>query len=402
VLRELSVLVVEDHDFQRDMMVAMLRKLNAKNVYTAGDGQQALDALSATPADIIISDVSMPGMDGLEFMRRLAQAGFRGSVILVSAIEAALLGASEAMTRAYGINLLGVIAKPVTRAALARLLVRHAPAAAKLNSKPVSIRTFGVDEILDGLKRNQFEPFFQPKVDMSTRRIVGMEALARWRHPRHGIVPPMSFITPLEEAGQIDQLTWPMLTKGMAFCSTLNATGVESSVAVNLALSSLGDADLAKRVTELASTYELAPERICIEVTETTATTNMATALENLTRLRLKGFTLSIDDFGTGYSSMQQLARIPFTELKVDRAFVTNALSNEAARVILKSSLQLARDLNIRAVAEGVETQRDWELLAELGCDLAQGYYIAQPMDARAYSAWLRDLSKNPHSVFMI
>ncbi|MGZ5168079.1 MAG: EAL domain-containing protein, partial [Burkholderiales bacterium] len=131
--------------------------------------------------------------------------------------------------------------------------------------------------------------------------------------------------------------------------------------------------------------------KICLEITESAATTNLGVALENLTRLRMAGFGLSIDDFGTGYSTMQQLTRIPFTELKIDRSFVTNAVTHEAARVLLTSSLQIARQFNLTSVAEGVETQQEWDLLQELGCDLAQGYFIARPMAAGVYMSWLQE-----------
>jgi EAL domain-containing protein (putative c-di-GMP-specific phosphodiesterase class I)/FixJ family two-component response regulator len=401
LLRALSVLVVEDHDFQREMIVEMLKRLNAKKIHSASDGQRALDVLTTTAVDLIVSDIDMPGMDGLEFMRLLAETGYRGSVIIVSAIATALLTATEAMTKAYGITLLGVISKPVTRAALARLIVRHAPPAPKLKEKAAALRSFSLDEILRGLEGGQFEPFFQPKVHLATRRVVGAEALARWRHPRAGVLAPAAFIKPLEDAGKIDDLMWVMLTKGAAFCSALNGMGVESSIAVNLSLRSLNSVHLANRITEIVKVQNVQPSKICLEITESAATTNLAAALENLTRLRLRGFMLSIDDFGTGYSSMQQLTRIPFTELKVDRTFVTNAATNEAARIILKSSLRLARELSIDVVAEGVETVKDWDLLQELGCDLAQGYFISRPMEPAAYMKWMRGLARDATSVFI-
>jgi EAL domain-containing protein (putative c-di-GMP-specific phosphodiesterase class I)/FixJ family two-component response regulator len=401
LLRQLTVLVVEDHEFQRELIVGMLQRLNAKKIECAEDGQQALNVLSTAAVDLIVSDVDMPGMDGLEFMRHLASMGYRGSVILISAIESALLAAAEAMTKAYGITLLGVISKPVTRAALARLIVRHAPPAPKSKEKPALARVFSLDEIIRALEADQFEPFYQPKVDLTTRRVVGAEALARWRHPRQGIVPPAAFIKTLEDVGKIDELMWVMLRKGVSFCGSVNATGVESSIAVNLSLRSLNNVKLANQVADIVKAQNVKPSQVCLEITETAATTDLAAALENLTRLRMKGFTLSIDDFGTGYSSMQQLTRIPFTELKVDRTFVMNAATNEAARVILKSSLQLARELNIKAVGEGVETQQEWDLLQELGCDFAQGYFIAKPMDAGAYMKWMRTLARDATSVFI-
>ena len=402
-ISELSFLVVEDHDFQRETLVEMLRSLAAKEIHATANGQEAFDFLISRrmPVDVIISDLDMPTMDGLEFMRRAGEAGYRRSVILVSALDRTLLSAAEAMTRAYGVRLLGAISKPITQAALEALLENHGAPEPKLQARFTQRASYSLDEIMDGLDTNQFEPFFQPKVDLATRRVVGAEALARWRHPQQGVVPPAAFIKILEDSGKIDELMWIMLRKGIAFCSTLNAGGLDSSIAVNLSLKSLNNVDLAARIAEIARAHQVDAERVCLEITETAATTNLGAALENLTRLRMKGFGLSIDDFGTGYSSMQQLTRIPFTELKIDRSFIANSSTHEPARVLLSSSLQIARQLNIKAVAEDVETQQNWDLLQELGCDLAQGYFIAEPMDARSYMNWVQTLATNTTSMFV-
>ena len=162
-------------------------------------------------------------------------------------------------------------------------------------------------------------------------------------------------------------------------------------MSVNLSLKSLSDVKIADRVTELVRSQDLEPRHMVLEITESAATTEVGKVLENLARLRMKGFGLSIDDYGTGYSSMQQLTRIAFTELKIDQSFVMNAAKQESARVILGSSLDMAKKLNITAVAEGVETQADWNLLRQLGCDVAQGYFIARPMESGAYLDWVRD-----------
>jgi EAL domain-containing protein (putative c-di-GMP-specific phosphodiesterase class I) len=246
---------------------------------------------------------------------------------------------------------------------------------------------------MDGLTSGQFEPFFQPKVEIATRRVVGVEALARWRHPQHGIVAPFAFIETLEEHDEIDALMWAMLEKSSAFCSRQALSGVSTVVSVNLSLKSLTDTDLAARILAIVTRHGVKPWNICLEVTESAATTDLGKAMENLARLRMKGFGLSIDDYGTGYSSMQQLTRIPFTELKIDRSFVTNAASNPQTKVILASSLDMAKKLGILAVAEGVETEADWKLLQELGCDLAQGYFIAKPMPEESYPAWHKNWS---------
>jgi EAL domain-containing protein (putative c-di-GMP-specific phosphodiesterase class I) len=185
-----------------------------------------------------------------------------------------------------------------------------------------------------------------------------------------------------------------MLRKAAARCSAWRTAGLEMTVSVNLSLKSLGDTQIAERVTDLVRSQNLEPRHVILEVTESAAAAEVGRALENLARLRMKGFGLSIDDYGTGYSSMQQLTRIAFTELKIDRSFVANAARQESVRVILQSSLDMARKLGIHAVAEGVETQADYDLLRRLGCDLAQGYFVARPMDAEAYLRWVRDAQK--------
>ena len=401
---QLDFLVVEDHDFQRETLVELLHALGAGTVHPATDGQKALDILSkhGKAVDVIICDLQMPGMDGLEFMRHIGKAGFCGSVIVASAVDAAVLTSTENMARAYSINVLGSIAKPVTRPALEQLLAQHGTPVPRADALPSLRPSFSLEEVLAGLEENQFEPFFQPKVEFSTRRVVGVEALARWRHPQQGLVFPESFIRTLENAGKIDELMWVILRKAIAFSATLHAEGMESAVAINLSLKSLSDTDLASRIAEIALAHGVDPTKLCLEITETAATTNLGAAMENLTRLRMKGFGLSIDDYGTGYSTMQQLTRIPFTELKIDRSFVTNSATNEAARVILSSSVEMARKLKIKAVAEGVETQQDWDILQELGCDLAQGYFIARPMERSAYVNWIKELDTNATSMFIV
>lgn len=400
-IAELSFLVVEDNDFQRDTVVAMLKRLQARNVYAAADGRKALDILANldAPVDVILSDLEMPTMDGMELIRHVGAGGYRNAVIIASALEPTLLAAVETMTKAYKINLLGVLNKPITVRSLDELLARYVPVVAGPAGRAPSRLVFTLDEIMDGLEQNEFEAAFQPKIEIASRHIIGAEALARWRHPQQGLVPPSAFIRVLEDAGKIDELLWVMLRRSAAFCSALNTAGKDATVAVNLSLTSLHNLELANRVAEIMQSYNIAPRQIVLEVTESAATTDVGRTLENLTRLRMKGFGLAIDDYGTGYSSMQQLTRIPFTELKIDRSFVTNAATHETAKVILNSSIDLAKKLKIAALAEGVETQREWDLLEELGCDLAQGYFIARPMPLDAYLDWLQNLGSDAMTI---
>jgi EAL domain-containing protein (putative c-di-GMP-specific phosphodiesterase class I) len=290
------------------------------------------------------------------------------------------------MTEAYGITLLGAMEKPVTPQKLAALIALHQ---LPVTPPPKAASVFFSDaDISEALAARLFEPLFQPKVDVATGSPAGAEALARWYHPEQGIVGPYAFIPALEANRRIDELTWIMLEKAAAACRDWRAGGLDMTVSVNLSLRSLITVGIADRVTALVRAQDLEPKHMTLEVTETTAMTDMARVLENLARLRIKGFGLSIDDYGTGYSSLQQLSRISFTELKIDQSFVMHAVEKDACRVILESSLDIAKKLGLKAVAEGVETRADWKLLKGLGCDVAQGYFIARPMEAAKIAAW--------------
>ncbi len=396
-IASLNFLIAEDHDFQRRTLVKMLAGMGAKEVHEAPDGNVALKIINdpKQSVDIVISDLDMPGMDGMEFIRRLGEAKRRVSLIVSSALERKLLASVATMTQAYGVSLLGVVEKPPTLGKLEPLFRLYKRPQPEPDQPRTVGPTFALEEITAGLKNDEFEPFLQPKVELATGQVKGAEALARWRHPHKGIIAPYAFIRPLEDNGLIDELTWVMLKKAAAFCSAWRATGVDATVSVNLSLKSLGDVEIADRVTELVRSQNLEPQHVILEVTESAATTDVGKALENLARLRMKGFGLSIDDYGTGYSSMQQLTRIAFTELKIDQSFVMNAAKQNSARVILESSLEMAKKLTITSVAEGVETQADFDLLCQLRCDVAQGYFIARPMECAAYLSWVRDWKRS-------
>ena len=393
-LSELKFLAVEDHEFQRGMLLKMLARLGATQVSTAADGYAALEIVMSPGAsiDIIISDLDMPGMDGLEFMRHVGEAHIPVAIILASAMESVLLDSVETMTRAYGVKILGVIQKPITQEKLAELINLHLPAQANHNLTQTDALSFTIEEIVHGIKNDEFEPFFQPKVELASGRIIGAEALARWRHPYKGIVAPYAFVGPLEDHNQIDMLTWMILRKSVEFCREWRSTsGLDVNVSVNVSAKSLADVNFAEHATEIVKRRNLDCRNIILEVTESAATTDIGHSLENLSRLRMKGFGLSIDDYGTGYSSLQQLARIAFTEIKLDQSFIKGAATQQAARIILESSIEMAKKLGIVTVAEGIETEKDWDLLRDLGCDLAQGYLIVKPIESSEFLTWARD-----------
>ncbi len=385
IANELIVLIVEDDDFQRRAFVKILRGLGVPRILEAANGRQALAILrSAARIDLVLCDLDMPEMDGIEFMRHMGQIASSAAVIINSFKEQPLLDSVAKMVQSHGLYLLGVIAKPTTQGKLEDLLANYNPrqlSVAALVSKP----KFSLAEILAGMTQKQFLPFFQPKIDFQSGRLLGAEVLARWDHPEHGLIYPTAFIKLLEHNNEIDSLTMQMLREAAIACRQWREHGMDLTVAVNISLVSLGDTHLADRITQVVRAAGLDPEYLILEITETAIMADMSAALENLTRLRMRGFGLAIDDYGTGFSSLQRLGQIPFTELKIDQSFVTACGDHSASRAIVESSIGLAHRLNIKCVAEGIESQADWDGLKAMQCDVAQGYLIAKPMDASLF-----------------
>jgi len=389
-LDALRFLIVEDEEFQRDALELLLSNFGATKIMKAENGRVALDLLDATdtPIDIILCDINMPDMDGMAFLRNLANSDSNTSVILVSALGNALLDSVAVMGKAYGAKILGTMPYPPSRSRMKTLIANREVGAVtrKAHSERDPIPE---SEIVAALKLGEFIPYFQPKVEVDSGKVVGMEALVRWASPSRGLLAPGAFLDDVESAGLMDAMTFVMLTKSAAVCQSWRDRGLPLSVSVNLSLSNLGHAGLAERLHEAATHCDLAPSSILLEITESAAMSSVGPCIENLARLRLLGFGLSLDDYGTGYSSLQQLTRVPFTELKIDQSFVQDALHHETTRIVIESTMDLARRLGLKVTAEGVETVEHWEMLSQLGCDLAQGYLIAKPMPHEAIADWL-------------
>lgn len=385
-MKGLRILVVDDHHFQRKAVIHMLQSLGVEKVCQAGNGKQALEVLQNEPVlDIVMSDLDMPEMDGMEFIRHLANQHPGISVIIMSSQDNVLITSVEKMAQSHALRLLGAVEKPLFLEQLKKLLTLHQQAQKMAARTTPSSASFTLEDVLQAVRKKQIEAFLQPKVMLKTGRIVGAEALARWIHPEQGIIGPYAFIPLLEESGNMEELTLLMLERTASVSRLMHDKGHMLVMSVNLSLSSLGDTTLAERLTRVVQNAGADPHHIILEITESAAMTNVAHALENLARLRIRGFGLSIDDYGTGFSSMQQLTRVPFSELKIDRSFVTDCATNHSLRVIIESSIDMARKLRVKSVAEGVETQEEWDMLKSMNCDVVQGYFIAKPMDSAAF-----------------
>lgn len=383
-----SYLIVDDEAYIRRLMERVLRRMGANRVRLADGGAQALASLDAEGhPDIVLCDLNMPDMDGVEVLRHLVERGFAGAILFVSGEDRRLLDTAVQLGNAHALTVLGALSKPVQPEHLSALLGAYQPAAkARPQSRgPVEV---SAEDLAQALEANRLTVHFQPKVAVADRRVVGVETLVRWIDPDKGFIPPDAFVGVAESHGLIDRLTDRVFDLAMTQAAQWRARGWDLKVAVNVSMPNLSRLDFVTGVVETLGRLHIPGDRVILEVTESRLMADLTTPLEILARLRLKGLGLSIDDFGTGFSSMEQLKRIPFTELKVDRAFVHGARGNDTARAILESSVSLAKTLGLSVVAEGVEDQSDWDLVAAQGVDLVQGYFIAKPQPAEAFDAW--------------
>ncbi len=385
----IKILVLDDEPLMLKLLAHLLRQQGFNEVETCDNGPAALrlvDTPQQTP-QLIFCDLNMPGMDGVEFVRKLVEHGYAGSLVLVSGEDERTLQSVRKLVEAHHIVVLGSLQKPVVPGSLASLLERWTVPIVG-TPQPAS-RTYSGEALRQALERGELCNHYQPKVAVATGAVVGVESLVRWNHPQDGLVYPDAFIGIAEAHGLIHQLTTQVLVQALRDMALWKQQGLALQVAVNVSMDNLTALDFPDKVWTHACAAGVEPGALVLEVTESRLMHDLRATLEILTRLRLKRFRLSIDDFGTGHSSLAQLRDLPFDELKIDRSFVHGAHRIENVRAIFNASVRLAQELGMKIVAEGVEDQADWDFLRASGCDLAQGYFIAKPMPAAELWPWV-------------
>jgi diguanylate cyclase (GGDEF)-like protein len=231
---------------------------------------------------------------------------------------------------------------------------------------------------------------YQPKADLATGEIPGVEALVRWQHPQQGLLMPADFLGIAEQAGLMRRLTLHVLDLALAQCHRWREAGVHLSVAVNVNTANLLDLNFPNEVSRKLHEYDLAPEHLILEITEDTVMADPLRVMDILAAVTERGVSLSLDDFGTGTSSLGHLRRLPVREVKIDRSFVAEMASDHEDAAIVRTVVELGRSLGLRVVAEGIENRESLDRLAALGCDQIQGYFLARPMPANEVAPWLR------------
>ncbi len=385
------LLVVDDERLQRVLVTRAVAPLG----YTVDGAADLVDAaafLTEFRYDAVILDLSLGDTEGVSLLRSLRSVSYDPTLILLSGLDERVITASLRLASAMGLRVAGLLRKPASPGAL-RALLREAPTRRQDQNWPERAPP-GVDELARAIGTGSILPHFQPQVSLRDGLVVGVEALARWPDPDGAGCSPEVFIPLAESNNLIVPLTFQIMRQSLLACSRWHHRHPACRVAVNISPLVLADPRLPEQIDLLLRETGLGPGALIAEVTESTIITNPLQVAEVLTRLRIKGIELSIDDFGTGHSSLLTLLRMPFSELKIDRSFVAQSDIDPEAQKIVRATISMARELGLRVVAEGIETEPIVRLLREAGCEVGQGWYFGRAMAEADLLPWLAAFGK--------
>jgi EAL domain-containing protein (putative c-di-GMP-specific phosphodiesterase class I) len=373
------LLLIDDDPGMRRVVKKMAEGMGFEVVVTE-DPRFFINTVRRWHPGAIILDLMMPGADGIQLLRELAADKCGALIVLMSGFDGKVLQSASQLGKERGLRMGGTLSKPIATDDFSALFAPHAPVTGEALSR----------DLANAIGAGQLFLEYQPKLDCRLGQITGVEALVRWRHPVHGVIPPDQFIALAEGTDLIHRVTDWVVATAAGQAATWHAEQLPLQVAVNISAKDLENLDLPDRLAEHCRAAGINATSMTLELTETGATREAVQMMDVLTRLRIKGFELSIDDFGTGYSSLVQLQKMPFSEIKIDRAFVMNMMQDESCAAIVDIVLRLARRLRLKSVAEGVEDGSALDNLINMGCDEAQGYYLSRPLSADRIAEFVR------------
>ena len=386
---KLRLLIVDDEpdigDFISDVAIDMGFDAIATHEATR------FEEIYSSGFDVVVLDLVMPDRDGVELLRYMADQHAVTKIILISGYDIGVLHSAQKLALEHGLNVIATLSKPIIHEQLETLLgsitasLTHSPGHhIELHELPAK------EELHNAITQGELEIWYQPQFDMmSSESLAGVEALVRWNHPQRGLLMPNIIIPLAEHSGLMEALTAEVIDQSLTQLGRWEKQGLHTTVSINIMADCLKELNFPEQLSEKIKQHQLQAGQVVVEITESGLMQDLAKSLDVLTRLRMKGIELSIDDFGTGYSSMVQLYRVPFSEIKIDQSFVRQATSDAEALAIVEITILLGHKLNMSVVAEGVEDRQTWDLLSELGSDVAQGYFMARPMRADELLPWL-------------
>ncbi|MGE0109439.1 MAG: EAL domain-containing protein [Bdellovibrionales bacterium] len=375
-------LMVIDDEEDIGETVAEIAETRGFEVSALTDPVKAAEAIRNNAPDVIILDLMMPGTDGVELLRMLVDFIKDAKIILMSGSDTRVLNSARRLGNAHGLDVVETLEKPINIEALRNVLDQLS--AGRATREPSA-------DIASALTSGQLILYYQPIIEIATRRVKGVEALIRWAHPTRGILPPIEFLDQIVEEGLMPPMTELVLNTAIKQAARWYHAGEDLTVSINITASSLLELTLPDHITELCQAQQVPTEKLILEVTEAEAMRDVTRTMDVLLRMRIRNIGVSIDDFGTGHSSLRELQRMPFSQMKIDKSFVMDMANNKDCAVIVNSIIDLGHNLDLKIVAEGVEDVRVWRMLDERKCDYAQGFYMAKPMPAEEFNRWLRN-----------
>ncbi|ELC3158891.1 EAL domain-containing response regulator [Vibrio sp. L85] len=371
----MNILIVEDDRLQATNLKILLNRLFEGTITIVHRGAEVATICETQPVDLMFCDIDLPDINGVNLLSNLAESARPKGVVILSAMSQDVVEITYNMCLSADYGFVRALTKPISHQQLNQIFneFKQYTLEEQVVSLPILI---GRDEISTAFEQGWFLNYYQPQYSAKDNRLIGVEALVRCRHPQHGIIAPAQFITEIQARNELDKLFWIVLENALQDMSQLK---VNINLSVNMNQKTLKQ-PMSARLFALCDQYQIAPERITLELTEDEVYDCSVTSLANLANLRLTGVGLAIDDFGTGYSSLSQLATLPYTELKIDRQFIKDALTNFKSQQITISSLHLAKSLGLKSVAEGVEDTETLSYLRELGVELYQGFVRCRPI----------------------
>jgi EAL domain-containing protein (putative c-di-GMP-specific phosphodiesterase class I)/CheY-like chemotaxis protein len=412
-LADCTVMVVEDHEFQRRTTLQILANLGAGALLEAADGEGALDLLGGDPRpDIVVCDLDMPGMDGVEFLRHLSELGAGTAIVIASGLDEGVLRSAEATARGYGLEVLGAIRKPLTARVLLQAVGLHRPRSAPPPAAP------GDDAWAAALREDRIAVRVRPRVDLASGRLGAVEVRAH--RVEHGVAEAGAVAVEGTTgsrgpgalpgrgsadggvavdaatgsrgpaAGEIARAVAERVARaGLAAQRLLSDAGELVDVALVLPPAALADAAIVERLAELAVEADVELARVCVALPDVRGASPAAAPLDLLTRLRVRGFGLGIDGFGMGGATLQDLDRLPLTEVKIAADALARATASARGAEAFAATVQALRDQGLGVVCDGCDSQAEWELALQAGCRRAQGAFVGPPLAPEDLAAWL-------------
>jgi len=383
-----KILISESHPLAQQALVSVLKSLGHTNLHVAltNDIAEKL-ILEEKSFDILFFSLSSANCSALTLLRQANHTGAIRTVIFVTDVSADIYTALCNLAKFSGIRVAGRLGKKYTKselqAALESASVRKTQSRPTLRSKMPPAKAVAAAALND-----EFVPFFQPKLDLASMKIVGAEILMRWKHPKFGIIGPQTFIDLAKRFGHLDIMTFSIFQSALEF---LNHEELDKNfkLSINIDATQLTRPDFSSKVLKILKANHVRPDAVILEITETGLLKSPAECYTNLIHLRTIGCGISIDDFGTGYSSLQRICEIPCTEIKLDMSFVKNIDLNKRTQLAVASMAHLSQQMGVSLVAEGIETVEQLKLLQSLNCQFGQGYIFSPPISGESLIQWM-------------